>query len=1268
MFKLQRLEITGFKSFADYTEIVFTGSGITAVVGPNGCGKSNVSDAISWVLGEQRAKSLRGAEMKDVVFQGTKNRKPGGMAEVVLHLVRDETVFDIDENELEDIDEALTGIDENFVDMDEIEAVEAEPAEDVASLAAEQNGFHTEGAESDLLVETVKVAAVGSTQTMETKVRTKRHWRPRSFALEFAPGESVSVTRRLYLSGESEYQLNGKSCRLRDITDLFAGTGLSGAHYAIIEQGRIGQILSAKPADRRNLIEEAAGISKFRTRQRAAETRLESAKSNLGRISDIVSEIEKQANSLRRQAGKTRRFKILQEEFRVLLRQLYAAEGKYLADLSTDLKVQLNASAGVETDLEKKVVDQEEAARDATQKARDAEESLAELRRIHANNALERDRAEREHIYKSDQIVGLNNRSETLRGEIATSRQRLTLLAGELERLNKDEQHETAEHTKAEAALRESEDVYRREADMLAAIESSIDALRVDLMQHTGAAERFDEVARQIDNSLDRLASRFDGLEKEGTRADDAYAANQKNAEALADNLRDEEAKLVALNAEKEQLLSATTDTRNSLRDAEGELSTLQEEYSAKRHRHATLFELEENRAVYTPQVQKLFAAEKEVGVRLGGVLADRLNVDERAETAIETLFGAFLEAVVVESLADAKRVSAWLKDNGIGRTAMIILPKAEDKKQRSAGGDTIADLLGVSDGLARAMSEIFPREMSARLVSDFDPKDISAGDILVNTEGDLLFGGRLFVAGGQTSTGKNESLLAFKRELSQLGKDCKRLTAAIETATEKAASARERLVENEGRTVDLQSLIIKVDRGIHGLQIQLHAAREEISRSERHRKVVLEEAGQIEAEIAELKEKRASAVTSKEGADAARLAASASLENIGADLTAARLKADAATAILNEKRMVAATSEERRRSAVSALRRVENECKETESRLALQDLELTEAESRIKGLHASITEITDRIASAGDEINGENVELTSTVTALTTARELADSMSEGLAELNRQAADARNQRAAIQVRQTEAATELKNMAENCLQELGAPLASLVETTEITEGFDLTSARGEADDLRQRLDNFGAINMLALEELAETEERLQFLTSQRQDIIDSITATEEALREIKQRSRDKFRAAFEAINANFTVFFQDLFGGGRGEMTLLESDDILEAGIEVTAQPPGKRLQNILLLSGGEKAMTAIALVLAIFKYRPSPFCLLDEVDAPLDDANVGRFAGKIAEMSERTQFIVITHNKRTMEAARALYGVTMQEAGVSKIVSVKFD
>ena len=293
---------------------------------------------------------------------------------------------------------------------------------------------------------------------------------------------------------------------------------------------------------------------------------------------------------------------------------------------------------------------------------------------------------------------------------------------------------------------------------------------------------------------------------------------------------------------------------------------------------------------------------------------------------------------------------------------------------------------------------------------------------------------------------------------------------------------------------------------------------------------------------------------------------------------------------------------------------------------------------------------------------------MTETAAQLKLARETADATAAQLAELNRKSAEARNERAAIEIRQTEAVTRLTNLNEKSQHELNLPLMELVESEPVEADYDLETARATVEDLRDKIENFGSINMLALEELSETEERLTFLTTQRQDIVDGIQATEAALKEIKQRSRDKFREAFEAINRNFIEFFQELFGGGRGEMTLLEAEDVLEAGIEIVAQPPGKRLQSMLLLSGGEKAMTAIALVMAIFQYRPAPFCLLDEVDAPLDDANVGRFVNKIAEMSEKTQFIVITHNKRTMEAAKALYGVTMQEAGVSKVVSVRFE
>jgi len=1291
MFKLQRLEITGFKSFADYTEIVFTGSGITAVVGPNGCGKSNVSDSIAWVLGEQKAKSLRGEEMKDVVFQGTSKRKPSGMAEVVLHLVRDESEFETEENELADIDASLSEIDENVVDVDKIEAQNSGfriqdsgfRIQDSA-LRTEENGFRIE----EIELETAKAAQVGSAQIVETKVKTKRHWKSRSFALDFAPGEAVSVTRRLYRSGESEYQLNGKTCRLRDIQDLFAGTGLSGAHYALIEQGRIGQILSAKPSDRRNLIEEAAGISKFRTRQRAAEARLESAKLNLRRISDIVSEIETQANGLRRQAAKTRRYTTLREEFRASLRQTFSAEGKHLSELVADLEEKLDEATKAERRIFWEVAEKDEAFREATQNARQAEENLSGLRAQHSENALTRDRNQREKQYQTEQITGLTERSANLKNEIQATGQKLNLLETEIKRLKKEEQNERAAAEKSELELREADRKYQTKLSELNELETEIEAGRAEVAQHTAAFERLTEIERQLENTGERLEERFEGLQREGERARETFAEHRKEAEKLEKSLLKEREKLAVLHREKQQIVEESNKARDVLQASEKVLSDVREEFSRKRNRLETLQELEEKRAVYAPAVQKLFAEEKRIGVKFLGTLADKLSVSEEAEKAVESLFGTYLQTVLVESEEAAQKTIRYLNENKLGRISLLVqspesrvqsrakiqdsgfkIQDSEDQRPKTKNqSPKIKDFLGVSDEFIELLTATFPREMSTQLVEGFEKVDAKDDEIFITFDGDLNFGGKLFVGGKANASEKNTSLLAFKRELRELGNAAEKLNKEIEKSEKEVARAREILAGRENKLVDLQSLIVKIERELLSQEIQAKSLAQETERAARHEKVVVEEAKQIETELTEIQRKRREAGLNAKKAENARISASEKLAEINRKLGAERIKAASENAVLSEKRTLAATSSERRRSAQAALKRIENENAELESRLARQSSEILETENKTKDLEKSIREITSRIESAEDERENEQNELQAAAAHLKLARETADLMSSELAALNKQSAEARNERAALEIRQTEAIARIRNLNEKCQSELNLPLTELVENETVEGDFDLESARLAVEDLRQKLENFGAINMLALEELSEIEERLLFLTVQRQDIIDSIAAAEEALREIKERSREKFREAFQAINRNFIGFFQELFGGGRGEMTLLEAEDVLEAGIEIVAQPPGKRLQNILLLSGGEKAMTAIALVMAIFKYRPAPFCLLDEVDAPLDDANVGRFVNKIAEMSERTQFIVITHNKRTMEAARALYGVTMQEAGISKVVSVRFE
>ncbi len=1265
MFKLQRLEITGFKSFADYTEVVFTGNGITAVVGPNGCGKSNVSESIAWVLGEQRAKALRGSEMKDVVFQGTKTRKPGGMAEVVLHLVRDgEGVVYDDEEDLTEIDEALGALDEAAVDVDALEnPTEKEVSEAGEGVQEVSEVQEVELAEGEVAAEG-EAAVIEGEVVAEKRIKTKRHWRPRRFALEFAPGESVSVARRLYLSGESEYLLNDKPCRLRDIQDLFAGTGLSGAHYAIIEQGRIGQILSAKPAERRGLIEEAAGISKFRTRQRAAEARLEGAKTNLSRITDIVAEVDKQANSLRRQAAKTRRYKQLREEFRVLIKQLFVAEGRYLTGLVADLETKLVDAVKTEQELLAKVEEKDVAFKDATHGAREAEEQLAAVRARHAENALERDRTAREKVYREEQIEGLAARASALKSEIEATAERLNLFRSEIERLKKEEEKERAEAELARAAFKEAEALHLAKVEELQGIETKLEAERQQVLQHTAAVERFGEIERQLEFNLERLTERIEGLHREGIRAEESLLEHSQEAGRLASELKEKRERLSAFVEEKQALLAVTADSRGSLQSAEKTLAELTSEHSLKSNRLETLRELDQQRAIYAPAVQKVYAQQDDIGVRFLGTLADRINVDERNEKAVENLFGPYLETILVETKEDAKKLIGWLKANDAGRVAILVTGPLGG----SASGFEANNKLGFPNELASILKEVFPREMSASPTGDIAALESESQDSFIDSDGDFVLSGRFFVSGRKGSGDTGPSLLSFRREMRELEGAIADLAVRIRTAEENTVVTRKELSEKEEQIVDLQSLIVQIEREVVGLEIQEKTARQETERAERHKKVVADETVLVEKEMSDLDARVQEARTNAQTAESARQSASDSLSAISASLGEMRARIEADMAELNEKRTFAATSDERQRSAQNAVQRIEAEFRELESRQLRQEAELQETDGKKKWLADSIEELARKVASAAEEIAKEETELAEASEFVKSAREAADAMSAELHDLNKAAAEARDERANIDIRKAEAATELRNINEKCSQELGHPLSELVETEELDESFELESAREQVADLREKLENFGAINMLALEELSETEERLIFLSSQMNDIVDSIAKAEEALREIKSRSRERFRPAFEAINANFTEFFTELFGGGHGQMTLLEADDILEAGIEVVAQPPGKRLQNILLLSGGEKAMTAIALVMAIFKYRPSPFCLLDEVDAPLDEANVGRFVTKIAEMAEQTQFIVITHNKRTMEAAKALYGVTMQEPGVSKVVSVRFE
>src|SRR5215213_6994282 len=749
MFKLERLEITGFKSFADYTEILFTGDGITAIVGPNGCGKSNVADAIAWVLGEQRVKHLRGGEMKDVIFQGARDRAPSGMAEVVMHMIRDEV--DEVEPDIADIDSTLERIDDRLVNIDEIlpqeqaeAAVDAAPQTEPSAVAPGDDT--AQASEPD-----ASVAPASPTQ----KITHKRHWRRRNLALEFAPGEAVSITRRLYRSGESEYLLNGKICRLRDIQDLFSGTGLAGGHYAIIEQGRIGQILSAKPMDRRTIIEEAAGITKFRVRQRATETRLESARANLSRISDIVAEIDRQVNSLRRQAAKARRYGVLREELRELLRHVYVAEDRKLSVVLEETKAKLAEISEIELGIAGDLNNREEAARAATHEARNLEDALSTARAAAAEAVLRRDRQARECVYQKDQLSEIEKRKGEVAAEIEALTARLVLIEAECRRLQDEDAKQREEFDQSALALRTAEESYAKKLAAANAAEIEIESSRAELLSQTAIAERVREIARQLETTLERLSQQAESLAREGDRAASQHAERKLEAEKYALELGDARARVAKLQAERETAVDSVVRGHEAVSDTEAELTRVRDEYSRASHRLESLKELDQRRAYYSPAVQLIFsAAETPRDFHFIGTLADALNVEAKWERAVEGVLGSSLQSIVVPTPDDAVRAAQWLRENNGGRASFLVAglhggsdeintvtalacrleerPLLSPAPVESVREDLrICDLLGAPQQLVTVLKRTLPQKMEARIAASLDDamaKSIATG------------------------------------------------------------------------------------------------------------------------------------------------------------------------------------------------------------------------------------------------------------------------------------------------------------------------------------------------------------------------------------------------------------------------------------------------------------------------------------------------------------------------------------------------------------
>lgn len=1233
MLKLEKLELRGFKSFCDQTELILTDT-ITAVVGPNGCGKSNLSDAITWVLGEQSARLLRGGKMEDVIFQGTRTRQPVGMAEVMLTFVA-ERELSVSNGHRRD--------------------------EDSADGPSDGNG-----------------AAAPATP----------------LSINVAPGERITIGRRLYRSGESEYLLNGRRVRLRDIYDLFSGTGLGPGHYAIIGQGHVGEIITAKPFERRAVIESAAGITRFRMRQRATELKLQSAKQNLARIDDIMAELDRQIKSLKRQAAKARRYRRLKDELRGLLRVLFTAEAARLESELEAIDHGLDEASRVHAQLKAEVGQLEAQYRQVIDATRQHEATLNELRDQLSATELQLERTRSQRTSCLEHITGLQSKRVDLQQDEVALREQLAALEDELARCSVEVESLTRAVESGQAELIEQERVYKDAMARLKTVEAQLDEWRRRLLEQTNHHANLRYAARQVELDIERVSRQLNGLESEYQRADARRRSLQEQHVALSQAVAADREYAERLKQQREQLEHEMKHARAQQAEQERAVAALERERLSVEERLLVLQELERRHAYCSPAVQRLFewgAANPQV--KLLGTLADFVQVAEAHERLVEAALGDSLQTVLVPTLDDALESLAFLEQTQSGPSSFLVVgfhggeAAPEMGKAMAADGESVAssshaamvslmDVLNLRPGLSDVFRRAFPELAASRVVADLETAlRLSFDDgqrLFLTPQGHRVRAGQ-FVAGG--SPGQDvKSLLGMKRELHHLTARVSELTQALTRAQQQLAIAQQRADELQQQVDEASSQQQAADKAAWERNLELSALDNDRARAEQHLRVVEFEIAQAQHDLAELQEKHQKLTEARQQAEVELNHIGAEHDRTQAELAALRGEADRLAELVSLKRSEVATALERHRSLQADYERLQRSKQQMTNLLqsnAQQFQSVGEETGHLQDSLAMIEQAIEQLAAGRSALEEQVEQAARQVEQL---HRHADQLQALLDERRAEEQQAREQMSRLQVERAQLISDARHLQEMCLNELAQELDQVIRlVTESgnsletkTDLADMAAVKQRVQHLRLSIEQLGPVNMVALEELQAQQERWEFMSAQRQDVLTSIAATEQALEEIKRRSRRRFLEAFEAINANFGEVFQELFGGGQGRMVLLDEENPLESGIDIIAQPPGKRLQNINLLSGGEKSMTAIALLLAIFRYRPSPFCLLDEVDAPLDDVNIRRFAQKIQEMSDQTQFIIITHNKITMQAAKSLHGVTMEEPGVSKLVSVR--
>jgi chromosome segregation protein len=1208
---LKNLTVLGFKSFADKTSLNFL-PGVTAIVGPNGCGKSNVSDAIRWVLGEQSAKALRGGEMADVIFNGTDGRKPLGMAEVSL------TISEVDQEHL--------------------------------TAAGVEMGYN-----------------------------------------------EVTVTRRVFRDGGSEYFINKTPCRLKDIQQLFMGTGVGRTSYSVMAQGNITQLLSSRPEDRRAVFEEAAGITKFKSQKKESLRKLEYTDQNLLRVSDLVREVKRQIGSLQRQAGKARRYKQIAQELQHLDTQL----ARHQFDvLQAEIAERQAAAQRLRTEIES---------------------SSGELLRCEDEILQLRDRlSELEHQISASQHQGLE-----LKGEADRHEARIQFDEERLRELDQQNVRALAEIAEAEQRAHATTQELNVLSERLAASTAALETQRAGLEEKQGALQTVEtrlqqeqEALRQAQSEAFAAMQQLSRVRNEINALDLHKQGNVVRLEKLSSEkiqLEEERARLEARLAEfaagvEAERLQAQTQ-RGTVEERQHRLRELQQEVAQAgqqldqllrqqaehRSRLNVLEQLEEAHEGYSAGA---LAALQQAQSVLGS-LADKIRVADPHVLAVEAALGHHLQLVLTEQPESARQILADLSASRKGRAsiAALQLPFAAAGAPADPGTPAPAgtvSLLSLIQSDARVQPLLGGLLSRTLLVPDLGAASAlwaeTAGAFnFVTASGELLTRHGVFTGGALNGNGNKapSSILGRKNQMEELQAHLARLQEQIQEGSRHKGSLQSEqttlqagLQQAQTELRDQEVAIAAREGEFNALQTSLRSL---ISKIE----TVVYEVQTLAAQEQEGQQKRAALAAQAGELETREQAAQARVSGTTAGLEDLRQQRDEANAALTEAKVAQASEEQllasldrqqapleqRLRELSLLVQQRRNECGSFLQRKGQFESEITDSRRQIERLRHERELVNTRTADLITQRQGQEAEIATG--------------EEDLRRLRRALADKQQERSQLEIELTQKTMSVQNLRERIQQKYQVQLDDVrgecITITIADEGpariqtlspeemaaagvaTDWTTVAEQVGALQKRLDEMGPVNLVAIEEYEETEQRYNFLSQQHDDLVQAKTQLLEVINRINTQTREMFTDTFQKIRDNFRTLFVEIFDGGKADLVLVDEGDVLESGIDIVARPPGKQLQSISLLSGGEQTMTAVALLFSIYQVKPSPFCVLDELDAPLDESNINRFVRVLQRFLAHSQFVIITHNKRTIGMADVLYGVTMQEQGVSRIVSVKF-